>query len=108
MVITRLASVHLADGQAAKKGSEESVAVKSCWEGWPGDSKDIFTQKAVFANYNDGQLCRNVCRVGSREARILTSSASLSTTSSSEAQEALKHVDRLDRNRVSTSLTNVF
>ena len=67
---------------------------------------------------NDGQLCRNVCRVGSREARILTStsatnasptsSASLSTTSSSEAQEALKHVDRLDRNRVSTSLTNVF
>ena len=51
MVITRLASVHLADGQAAKKGSEESVAVKSCWEGWPGDSKDIFTQKAVFANY---------------------------------------------------------
>ena len=67
---------------------------------------------------NDGQLCRNVCRVGSREARILTStsatnasstsSASLSTTSSSEAQEALKHVDRLDRNRVSTSLTDVF
>ena len=113
MVITRLASVHLADGQAAKKGSEESVAVKSCWEGWPGDSKDIFTQKAVFANYNDGndgQLCRNVCRVGSREARIptSTSSASLSTTSSSEAQEALKHVDRLDRNRVSTLLTDVF
>ena len=119
VVITRLASVHLADGQAAKKGSEESVAVKSCWEGWPGDSKDIFTQKAVFANYytamavigaNAGQLCRNVCRVGSREARILTStsSASLSTTSSSEAQEALKHVDRLDRNRVSTLLTDVF
>ena len=51
VVITRLASVHLADGQAAKKGSEESVAVKSCWEGWSGDSKDIFTQKAVFANY---------------------------------------------------------
>merc|ERR1711953_721222 len=53
-----------------------------------------------------GGVARNVCRVGSREARILTSSASLSTTSSSEAQEALKHVDRLDRNRDGTKRLN--
>merc|ERR1712186_149920 len=63
-----------------------------------------------------GGVARNVCRVGSREARILTStpatnasstsSASLSTTSSSEAQEALKHVDGLDRNRDGTKRLN--
>merc|ERR1712037_446454 len=61
-----------------------------------------------------GGVARNVCRVGSREARILTSTSatnasptsSLSTTSSSEAQEALKHVDRLDRNRDGTKRLN--
>merc|ERR1711934_1143743 len=61
-----------------------------------------------------GGVARNVCRVGSREARILTSTSatnasptsSLSTTSSSEAQEALNHVDRLDRNRDGTKRLN--
>merc|ERR1712066_951398 len=55
-----------------------------------------------------GGVARNVCRVGSREARIPTSTslAFLSTTSSSEAQEALKHVDRLDRNRDGTKRVN--
>merc|ERR1711971_617827 len=46
-----------------------------------------------------GGVARNVCR----EGRILSSGSStslafLSTTSSSEAQEALKHVDRLEKN----------
>merc|ERR1712025_592613 len=52
-----------------------------------------------------GGVARNVCR----EGRILsstTSSAFLSTTSSSEAQEALKHVERLDRNRDGTKRLN--
>merc|ERR1712172_334708 len=54
-----------------------------------------------------GGVARNVCR----EGRILSSGSStslafLSTTSSSEAQEALKHVDRLDRNRDGTKRLN--
>merc|ERR1712032_435818 len=58
------------------------------------------------------QLCRNVCREGrilssgSSTSLIPTSLAFLSTTSSSEAQEALKHVDRLDRNRDGTKRLN--
>merc|ERR1719305_1687648 len=55
-----------------------------------------------------GGVARNVCRVGSREARILTSTSAtnVSPTSSAEAQEALKHVDRLDRNRDGTKRLN--
>merc|ERR1712181_127029 len=56
-----------------------------------------------------GGVARNVCREGRilssgspTSGLIPTSLAFLSTTSSSEAQEALKHVDRLDRNRVGT------
>merc|ERR1712183_34340 len=59
-----------------------------------------------------GGVARNVCREGrilssgSSTSLIPTSSAFLSTTSSSEAQEALKHVDRLDRNRDGTKRLN--
>merc|ERR550519_3195517 len=59
-----------------------------------------------------GGAVRNVCREGrilssgSPTSLVSTSSASLSTTSSSEAQEALKHVDRLDRNRDGTKRLN--
>merc|ERR1711971_17709 len=59
-----------------------------------------------------GGVARNVCREGrilssgSPTSLIPTSLAFLSTTSSSEAQEALKHVDRLDRNRDGTKRLN--
>merc|ERR1719174_3253617 len=59
-----------------------------------------------------GGVARNVCREGrilssgSSTSLIPTSSAFLSTTSSSEAQEALNHVDRLDRNRDGTKRLN--
>merc|ERR1712032_1759520 len=59
-----------------------------------------------------GGVARNVCREGrilssgSSTSLIPTSLAFLSTTSSSEAQEALKHVDRLDRNRDGTKRLN--
>merc|ERR1711971_292404 len=60
-----------------------------------------------------GGVARNVCREGrilssgSPTSLIPTSLAFLSTTSSSEAQEALKHVDRLDRNRDGTSIADM-
>ena len=41
-----------------------------------------------------GGVSKGLARLGTREARAIA------TTSTAEAKEALKHVERLDRNRV--------
>ena len=45
-----------------------------------------------------GGVSKGLARLGAREARAIA------TTSTTEAQEALQHVDRLDRNRVDITI----